>query len=89
MPVTTAAFLGYFAYHAFNGAFGIWSMERLTEEGAILSAQLAEVTAQRVALEQKVARMLPDSLDADLADQSARAALNVLRGDEVILIAPR
>ena len=24
------AFLAYFGYHAFNGAFGIWLMDRLT-----------------------------------------------------------
>ena len=85
MPLATAAFLGYFGYHAFNGAFGIWSMEEMKAEGVELSAQLADLTAQRTALESRVARMRPDSLDADLADTMARGQLNVLRGDEVIV----
>jgi cell division protein FtsB len=91
MPVVTALFLGYFGYHAFNGAFGIWSMDRLLAETAERSVQLADLKAQRTALETKVARMRPNSLDADLVDSSARAALNVMRADELVLTpaAPR
>jgi cell division protein FtsB len=85
MPLVTAAFLGYFGYHAFTGAFGIWSMDRLTQETGQLSTQLADLRAQREALEAKVARMRPESLDADLVDSSARTALNVMRADELIL----
>jgi cell division protein FtsB len=85
MPLATAAFLGYFGYHAFNGAFGIWSMETMKEQAADLSAQLANLREQRKTLETRVARMRPDSLDADLVDSSARAALNLMRSDEVVL----
>jgi cell division protein FtsB len=85
MPLATAAFLGYFGYHAFTGEFGVLSMERLMEETAQLSLQLAAFKEQRQMLEAKVARVQPDSLDADLIDSSARAALNVLRTDEVVL----
>jgi cell division protein FtsB len=85
MPIVTAAFLGYFGYHAFTGSLGIWSMDRLMDDTAQLSVQLADLTAQRQALEAKVARLRPDSLDADLVDQRAREALNVMRPDELIL----
>ena len=68
MPLVTAAFLGYFGYHAFTGAFGLQSMDRLVEEAAALSSQLAALRDQRQALETKVARVRPDSLDADLVD---------------------
>jgi cell division protein FtsB len=85
LPVAASAFLAYFGYHAFTGAFGIWAMDRLMEETEALSVELAGLKAQRAALEAKVARMRPDSLDADLVDQLARASLNVLRADEVVL----
>ncbi len=89
MPVVTALFLAYFGYHAVNGAFGMKSMDRLTDETGQLTAQLADLKSQRTALETKVARMRPDSLDADLVDSSARAALSVMRTDEVVVAAPR
>ena len=85
MPAVTAAFLGYFGYHAFNGAFGIWSLDRLRAQGAQLSAELADLRQQRAALETKVSRLRPQSLDADLVDAAARAQLNLLRSDEVVL----
>ena len=85
LPLAAAAFLAYFGYHAFNGAFGIWSMDRLKHQGAELSAQLADLKRQRADLETKVARMRPDSLDADLVDSSARAALNLMRPDELLI----
>jgi cell division protein FtsB len=91
MPLATAAFLGYFGYHAFTGSLGIWSMDRLIEQTAQLSGDLAGLKRQRAALETKVMRVRPNSLDADLIDSSARGALNVMRADEVILApaAPR
>jgi cell division protein FtsB len=85
LPLVTAASLGYFGYHAFNGAFGIWSMDRLKEQTADLAGQLADLKAQRKALETKVSRLRSESLDADLVDESARAALSIMRSDEVVL----
>jgi cell division protein FtsB len=85
MPLATAAFLGYFGYHAFNGAFGIWSRDRLQEQSAQLSSQLTDLKQQRAALETKVSRLRPEGLDADLVDASARTQLNLLRSDEVVL----
>jgi cell division protein FtsB len=88
MPLVTAAFLGYFGYHAFTGAFGIQSMDRLMEETAALSAQLAALKQERGTLEAKVGRVRPDSVDADLVDLSARSALNLMRRDEVVVATP-
>jgi cell division protein FtsB len=85
LPLAAGLFLAYFGYHAFNGAFGIWSMDRLKQQGAELSAQLADLKRQRTGLETKVARMRPESLDADLVDSSARSARNLTRADEVVL----
>jgi cell division protein FtsB len=88
MPLVAAAFLGYFGYHAFTGDFGIQAMDRLMDETTQLSGQLAALQAQRQALEARVGRVRPDSLDADLIDQSARAALNLMRADEVVIAPP-
>ena len=85
MPLVTAAFLGYFGYHAFNGSFGIWAMDRLEADGVKLTAQLDTLTAERTGLEQRVVTVRPSSLDADVIDLEARTALNLLRPDEVVI----
>jgi cell division protein FtsB len=63
-------------------------MDRLKAQAAELSDNLADLKQQRQSLEGKVARLRPDSLDADLVDTMARNQLNLLRADEVVVAAP-
>jgi cell division protein FtsB len=83
MPVVAIAFLAYFGYHAFNGAFGIWAMDRLEADAARLTEQRDTLVAQRATLERQVAELQPQSLDADMVDLQARHFLNVMRPDEL------
>ena len=72
MPLLTAGFLGYFGFHAFNGSFGIWAMDRLEADAGRLTVELDDLKAEREALERRVATVRPDSLDADVVDLEAR-----------------
>ncbi len=85
MPVVTAGFIGYFGYHAFTGSFGIPAMDRLELQGRELATNLDSLRQQHQALETKVARLRPESLDADVVDVAARRTLNVMRSDEVVV----
>ncbi len=85
MALATAAFLGYFGFHAFSGSFGIWAMGRLDADGRQLSVQLDELKTERESLEKQVATVRPGSLDADMVDVEAREALNMMRADEVVI----
>ena len=85
MPLITAAFLGYFGFHAFNGYYGIWSRDRLDAEAARLSLDLDRLKSQHARIEHRVTVLRADNLDADLIDVEARAALNRLRADEVVI----
>jgi cell division protein FtsB len=85
LPAVALAFLGYFGYHALNGAYGLWSLERLESEAAELRIRLDALRAERAALERKVSFLRPDSLDADVVDIEARLSLNLLRPDEVVI----
>ncbi|MBI3710032.1 MAG: septum formation initiator family protein [Proteobacteria bacterium] len=58
--------------------------ERIVEA----QAQLDEVTAERRALERRVALLRPDNLDPDLLDERARLVLNLARPDEVVIFDP-
>ncbi len=85
MPLLTAAFLGYFGFHAFSGSFGKWAMDRMKTEGATLDVQFAQLEKEHADLERKVALLRPESLDADVVDMEARTQLNMLRPDEVVI----
>jgi len=85
MPLITAAFLGYFGFHAFNGYYGIWSRDRLEAEAARLTVDLDRLKGEHVGIERRVTILRSDNLDADLIDVEARTALNRLRPDEVVI----
>jgi cell division protein FtsB len=85
MPLLTAGFLGYFAFHAFSGSFGILAMDRLKAEGDRLKVDLDRLKDEREALERRVSYLRADSLDADMVDVEARQALNVMRPDELLI----
>ena len=85
MPLLAAGFLAYFGYHAFNGSFGIWAMDRLEADLARLTAERDRLKDQHAALEKRVAALRPASLDADVVDMEARNALNLMRPDEVLV----
>ena len=85
MPLITAAFLGYFGFHAFNGYYGIWAMDRLESDAGRLAAELESLKRQHADLERRAELLRTDKLDADVVDVEARAALNRLRPDEVVI----
>jgi len=85
MPVLTAAFLGYFAFHAYSGSYGMRAQESLQQSQAAMSLKLSYLRAQRRNLEQRIASVRPDNLDADIIDMEARAALNLMRADEIVI----
>ena len=85
LPLVAVAFVGYFGYHAFTGAFGIWAMDRLEADGARLAADRDRLEAQRASLQAAVDTMRPETLEADAVDFEARRALNLMRPDEVVI----
>ena len=85
LPLTTAAFVGYFGYHAYDGSYGLPALERMQVEADDLKATLNDLRDERDALEKRVSYLKPDSLDADILDIEARSSLNLLRPDEVVI----
>ena len=81
--------LGYFGYHAFTGFYGIQSMDRLEADASRLSAELAALKLERSEFERRAEMLRSDNLDADIVDVEARAALNRLRPDEVVIMLDR
>lgn len=87
-PVLGFCTVGYFAYHAVEGERGLFALVRLSEQIQESRAQLEELSAERKALERRVALLRPEHLDPDLLEERARLILNLGRSDEVIILEP-
>jgi cell division protein FtsB len=76
----------YFGYHAVVGSRGLLAWRQLNEDIAATERELAAVRAERLALEDKVRRLRPDSLDPDLIDELARRHLSLAGPLDVIIL---
>ena len=85
MPALALSLLGYFGYHAFTGAFGIWAKEGLDADVVRLQGERDRLTAEADALETRVAAVRPESLDPDMVDLLARQSLSLMRTDEIAI----
>ena len=89
LPACCLLILGYFAYHAVEGDYGLFALGKLRDRETALIAELRTIEADRARLERYVALMRPESLDKDVIDERARQALNMADPkDIVIFLAP-
>ncbi|WP_426957313.1 FtsB family cell division protein [Muricoccus radiodurans] len=85
LPVIFFGLCGYFAYHAVHGTRGLKARETRLAEIATARTVLAEAEAERDAMERKVAGLRSDRLDRDMLEERARALLNVVARDEIVV----
>jgi cell division protein FtsB len=87
-PLLGMALTGYFAYHLVEGDRGLRAWVRLTQELRIAKDNLSAVSAERAELEHRVSHMRPDHVDPDLLDAQVRKNLDLVRPDEIVIMAP-
>jgi cell division protein FtsB len=71
-----ALLIGYFGVNAFTGNHGLRAKQDLDQQIARLSNELAALRAERANWERRVSLLQPQSIDADMLDERARALLN-------------
>jgi cell division protein FtsB len=76
----------YFGYHAVVGSRGLLAWRELNRDIAATQQEFAAVRAEREALEEKVRRLRPGSLDPDLIDELARRQLSLAGPLDVIIL---
>jgi len=81
--------LAYFTYHGFYGKHGLQASHVVAAELSSLKTELAGLQAEKTALEHRISLMVPERLDPDMLDESARNALNFARPDELIILHPQ
>jgi cell division protein FtsB len=85
VPACCLLVLGYFAYHAVEGSYGLYALGKLQDRVATLEAELATVQAERARMEEHVSLMRPESLEKDVVDERARQALNMADAKDIVL----
>jgi cell division protein FtsB len=83
------ALLGYFAWYAMEGPRGLAFRDKLVSQQTSLNAEFEKVHAARVAFEQRVVQLRPESVDPDLADELARRTLSMAKSNELVVVLPQ
>jgi cell division protein FtsB len=86
VPALTAAFLGYFGFHALSGSYGILARGGFESQAQELEAELMALQADRAELETRAALLRPAGLDPDMIDELARRDLNVIAPNEFVIV---
>ena len=85
LPLGCLFVMGYFAYHAVEGDYGLFALGKLKDRVAELESELAAARAERDRMESHVALMRPESLDRDMIDERAREALNMADAKDLVI----
>jgi cell division protein FtsB len=80
-----AAMIAYFGYHGVHGERGLYAHRNFNAEIAALNTELASLEADRKALEARVARFAPNSVDRDLLDEEARESLGWMHPNDRVI----
>jgi len=81
-----ALLIGYFGINAFTGNHGLRARQDLDHEVTQLTGELAALKTERATLERRVSFLRPESIDADMLDERARALLDYSDPREIILL---
>lgn len=79
----------YFAYHLAHGDRGYFALKGLEKKLAAAEAKYESKLAERVALENRVRLLRPDSLDLDMLDERARVVLGFVKPNEIVVVSSR
>lgn len=86
--ILPALFLGicaYFAQHAISGSRGTEARTVRLQQIAAAQQELAAAVSERDAIAVKVSGLRGEHLDLDMLDERARALLNVVAKDEIVI----
>ncbi|PZQ51714.1 MAG: septum formation initiator precursor [Rhodovulum sulfidophilum] len=83
--IVVAALIGYLAFAALQGEYGLFRLFQTEAEARGLETELESLRAERAALGDKTRRLSTGSVDLELLDEQARRVLGLGRPDELII----
>lgn len=87
--VLVGTLIAYFGYHGVHGDRGLRAHRTFEAEIAALNAELAGLDAQRKAIEARVARFEPNSVDRDILEEQARENLGWMHPNDRVISLPQ
>lgn len=79
----------YFSYHLIFGERSLLSLAALKNKRAAIELEYAAAQSERSMLEDKVKRLRPASVDADLLEERMAYMLGFYAKDSTVVITPR
>jgi cell division protein FtsB len=80
-----ALLIGYFGVNAYTGNHGLKARQDLDLQIAQLTVELSSLKAERAGWQRRVALLKSDSLDPDMLDERARALLDYVDPNDLVL----
>lgn len=84
-PVLGICLVVYFGLNLIEGDRGFLAWMRLAHEVRAAEVNLAATAAEKSLIEHRVSLLRPEHLDADMLDERARSALNLIGPNEVVI----
>lgn len=84
--VTAALLIGYFGVNAFSGNHGLKAKQDIDRQIAALSTELAGLKIERHKWERRIALLKSNRLDPDMLDERARALLDYVHPNDLVLM---
>lgn len=78
----------YFVFMTLQGDRGVMALLRAQGDLRAAETELHETQSQRLALEARVRRLRPATIDPDLLDEQIRSQLNMVKPEEMIILTP-
>lgn len=84
--LVSSAMVGYFLFHAHHGARGLEALGGLREKLGEMEAEIATLTDERQGWEKRLNLMRDETVDRDLLEERARAALGRVHRNDVVVM---
>jgi cell division protein FtsB len=88
-PVLGVSLMCYFGFHLVQGERGLLAWLRLTQEIKVAQTKLSQLDGERTRLDRRASLLRPEHLDRDMLDEQARATLNLVAPNEIVILRNR
>jgi cell division protein FtsB len=89
LHAVAASLIGYFAWQAFEGNYGLEARKGYEEDIARLTRERDDLQAKRKELERRLALLRPESIDPDMVEELARRDLGFATSRDIIMLGSR